>query len=88
MVINALRRFWHVDRESIHLKEMEEEEERHFFSCEKGKRKCLDFPGHAQLILFSVSDKREMAAHGPAALEKPLTGCVSRTQPLVCFAEE
>lgn len=38
MTIKRLWQLWHVDSESIHLKEMEEE--RHFY-CEKGKGSFL-----------------------------------------------
>lgn len=57
-----------------------------FFLLKQGK--LSDFPGHARLVLFSMTDRKETVVHRPTALKKPLTGCVSRTQPLVCFAEE
>lgn len=62
------------------------EEERHSFCETEGS--FFDFPEHAGPVLFSMLDRTETVEHRPTALEKPLTGCVSRTQPLVCFAEE
>lgn len=49
------------------------EEERHSFWENKGS--------------FLI-DRKEIVVHGPTALEKPLTDCISRTQPLLCIAEE
>lgn len=80
-IINAL---WCVGRESIHPKEMGKG--RHSF-CEN-EESFLISQGMHSFALFSMSDRKEKVAHRPLALEKPLTGCVSRTQPLVCFAEE
>ena len=59
------------------------EEEKHSFGGNEGR--LFDFPGNAQHVLFSMIDWKETLVRGPTALEKPLTGCVSRTQPLVCF---
>lgn len=50
------------------------------------KRKHLDFPGHRYGVQY-VRQESNGGSMGPGALENPLTGCVSRTQPLVCFAE-
>lgn len=55
-----------------------------FFLWKQGT--IFDFPQHAQFVPYTRFDRK--VVHKRSALEKPLTDCVPRTQPLVCLAEE
>lgn len=55
--------------------------------CDKMKE-AFWFPSACPACCCSACEDGETVARRPTALEKPLTGCVSRTHCLVCFAEE